>query len=278
MDRRMGKAHWGAGQPRVRTSPANWREPLKWNAKAKADGIRRRVFCASLADVFDHEVDPQWRADLLLLIRDCPDLDWLLLTKRPHLILDHLEAAGVVGNLSETLPQVWIGTTVENQETANERIPHLQRVPARVRFLSCEPLVGPVTLPMGRVMTGFPKHITAQGHAVGAQLSIHWVICGGESGPKARPMHPEWARSLRDQCKAAGVPYFFKQWGEWSPIDQPWEQDSPSPTANNERWLNLAGGHGFHGDAVWRMRRVGKAASGHLLDGEVIQQIPEGAK
>lgn len=103
---------------------------------------------------------------------------------------------------------------------------------------------------------------------------IDWVICGGESGPNARPMRPDNARSLRDQCAAAGVPFFFKQWGGWLPVDQPWKQDPVARLAGNERWLNLAGGHGYHGEEVWRMRRVGKAAAGRLLDGVEHNALP----
>lgn len=216
MDQRRGFARWGKGQPRVRTSPGNWRTPLRWDRIAGAKGTRERVFCASLADVFDDEAPVSWRDDLWSLIAACRNLDWLLLTKRPQNIRDFLPASWGDGS---GWSNVWLGTTVEDQQRADERIPHLQEIPARVRFLSCEPLLGPVDLAPylvdSDVEGGFPDQPGFQGKAYGA---INWVIAGGESGPHARPMSPTWARSLRDQCQAAGVPFLFKQWGEWLPL------------------------------------------------------------
>ena len=147
MDTRMGVASWRPGAERVRTKDANWKMPLRWNAQADAfmaqHGRRQRVFCASLADVFDNAVDPQWRADLFDLIAATPNLDWLLLTKR----------IGNVGNMlpvpfdfDKHYPNVWIGATIVNQVEADRDIPKLLDVPARVRFLSMEPLLGPVDL------------------------------------------------------------------------------------------------------------------------------------
>jgi protein gp37 len=167
------------------------------------------------------------------------------------------------------LPNVWLGVSVEDQATADERIPSLLDTPAAVRFLSVEPMLGPILF---RDVPGFNRSGSA-GHEI---LNHLWVIVGGESGPGARPMHPDWARSIRDQCVTARVPFFFKQWGEWLPIDQPWKQDSPKNLGKNERWMNLAGGHGFHGENVWRMRRVGKKAAGRELDGRTWDEMPEG--
>ena len=226
MDSRLKRVIWGKGNPRKRTGEANWKKPLKWDSDAGKSGKRPRVFCASLADWLDDEVPISWLADLLDLIRSTPNLDWLLLTKRLENWTDRIMAvmAHVEGHsnteedwrrVENSCPDtdlgywlnewfmnppsnVWIGTSVENQETADKRIPELLKIPAKVRFLSCEPLLGPVDL------------MDAQGYWV-APL-VDWVICGGESGPKARPMHPDWARSLRDQCRAADVPVFFKQW------------------------------------------------------------------
>lgn len=192
--------NWGPGAPRRRTSPANWNKPRKWNEEAKRLGIRYRVFCASLADVFDNAVPLQWREDLFNLIAATPNLDWLLLTKRIG------NAPAMVSIIPGHLPQnVWLGITVVNQAEANRDIPKLLAIPASVRFLSMEPLLGPVDL--------------RQAHIAPVRLPrVDWVIVGGESGPGARPMHPDWARSLRDQCNAAGVPFLFKQWGEWIPM------------------------------------------------------------
>ena len=187
---RYGLSLWGPAAERRTLSPAYWRQPLKWNTLAAHHQHRRNVFCCSMADVFeDHPVVAQERTKLWSLIEQTPMLNWLLLTKRPQFILSMVpwKASPWPGN-------VWIGTSVENQRRANERIPALVQVPAVVRFLSCEPLLESVDL---------TPWLSA----------LQWVICGGESGPGARPMAPEWARSLRDQCIAAQVPYFFKQWG-----------------------------------------------------------------
>lgn len=228
------ESRWGPHAARTRTSPANWRKPLAWNRDAEVSGKRARVFCASLADVFDnHEsILRDWRVDLWSLIAMTPNLDWLLLTKRPQLAADFV--AGMPGGLTAWYPNVWLGTTVENSTEAVRRIPHLLRTPARVRFLSCEPLLGSVDL-AGSMQTVLR-------HPSYMSLNLHWVICGGESGPGARPMHPDWARSLRDQCRAAGVAFHFKQWGE----------------------------HDEHG------QRVGKKTAGRVLDGRTWDELPGG--
>lgn len=253
---------WGAGKPRKLTSEHNWKQPRKWNMAAEndqnllyePDPTRPRVFCASLADWLDEEVPIVWLADLLNMIHDTPCLDWLLLSKRPQNWLPRIEAVLAFAKLSEShsamLPwlsawhaaydsgggvkgsptpptNVWIGTTVEDQERANERIPLLLSIPAQVRFLSCEPMLGPLTInsitgqnhekvnPLRGYQTSFSPNSLGKLVECGDSKvpRIHWVICGGESGPGARPMNPDWARSLRDQCGADGVAFFFKQWG-----------------------------------------------------------------
>jgi protein gp37 len=212
---------------------------------------RPRVFCASLADWLDPNVPVEWLADLLRLWFACQNLDILALTKRPELWRERIElACGLAGEKAETdknwsdwsdtwcilfdwlhgnpPANVWIGATVENQEMADKRIPELLKIPARVRFLSVEPMLGQVVCEdvMRRYGCGCRCHhsndkndLCGDGGIIEFP-AIHWVICGGESGPHARPMHPDWARSLRDQCKAAGVPFFFKQWGAYWP-DEP---------------------------------------------------------
>lgn len=268
MDKRMGRVQWGVDGTRVRTSDAYWRQPLKWNREAWKIG-RRRVFCASLADVFEDrpELSP-WRTDLFALINATPHLDWLLLTKRPENVIEMVvwEAPGC------KLPDnAWIGVSVENQEQADKRIPLLLTIPARVRFLSMEPLLGPVDL-------------AEQGHgwlfvdelANGKRTGIHWVIVGGESGPHARPMHPDWARAIRDQCQAAGVLFFFKQWGEHIPRGQ--------QMADGMESLMYAAGCEMFGDSVpkrsiqWDTNnwayRVGKKDAGRLLDGREWSEFP----
>lgn len=205
--KRSGLVVWGG--ERRRTSDANWRLPLKWNAQAEREGRRFRVFCASLADVFDKDVPAEWRDDLWRLIESTPNLDWLLLTKRVgnvvHQVWPRWMQAGWPAN-------VWIGATVCNQAEADRDIPKLLQVPARVRFLSIEPMLGPINVGLYlsrtnmhglRMMPGFRDSLPG----------VDWVICGGESGPKARPMHISWARDLMRQCKAAGVPFLMKQLG-----------------------------------------------------------------
>ena len=210
--KRSGIVQWGPGAKRRRTSEANWRQPVKWNTEAERLGVRYRVFCASLADVFDNAVPVEWRRDLFDLIERTPHLDWLLVTKR-------------IGNVRQMIPDrwsvcmppnLWLGITVVNQAEADRDIPKLLGLKVSVRFLSMEPLLGPVDLrfhvfsePTGNFRTHAGKRQMELRKPVDGGL--HWVIVGGESGPGARPMHPQWARDLRDQCVAAGVPFFMKQ-------------------------------------------------------------------
>lgn len=206
-------AEWGDSAERVIAPDAYWQQPLAWDRAAAKAGERHRVFCASVADVFEdrpelHDV----RLRVFDLIARTPNLDWLLLTKRPHVAVRYaLQFAA--------LPNVWLGASVENQRTANERIPWLLQVPAAVRFLSMEPLLGAVRLDL--IPDYSSKHFVSIVNALDGTHGtmggtwtgprVGWVIVGGESGRRARPMDVVWARSLRDQCKAAGVPFFFKQ-------------------------------------------------------------------
>lgn len=213
---------WGKHGTRVVASEAMWREPLKWNAAALRAGERHRVFCASLADVFEgHETMPEasWkdveyaRYRLFNLIEQTPHLDWLLLTKRPQNVLDFLIPDKHSGRIEPLPDNVWIGTSVEDQKTADERILHLLQIPAKVRFLSIEPLLGPIDLwPWLSLKANQHGEVAPEADCLGYDRpGIGWIIVGGESGPNARPMHPDWVRSIRDQCQAAGVPFFFKQ-------------------------------------------------------------------
>lgn len=226
--------HWGKNVPRLRTSAANWKLPVKWNreretliAQRRYRGDfttimarRARVFCASLADWLDDEVPVEWLADLLQLIHDTPHLDWLLLTKRPEnwncRILAACNSAAVGVNhgaaalchrwLCGRAPaNVWLGISVEDQRHADERIPLLLSIPAKVRFLSCEPLLGPVDLKRHTTFMDGLRPVPTGG--------IHWCIIGGESGHDARPCNLEWIASLVAQCQAAGVATFVKQLG-----------------------------------------------------------------
>lgn len=217
--KRSGLVKWGPGAQRRRTSPANWRKPLKWNAGAEASGIRRKVFCASLADVFDNQVPQEWRAALWDLIAATPCLDWLLLTKRPQNIVKMLPYNPFVLAPEWPWPNVWLGTTVENQEEADRRISHLLAVPATVHFLSCEPLLGPIDitehlwgLPGAKCCSHRPHNEDCkcgwQRRKANSRPSIDWCIVGGESRPKRRPVDLQWMRDLLSQCAAADVPFF----------------------------------------------------------------------
>ena len=285
------------GQPslwngeRRRTTPENWRQPLKWQASARRfmdeHGRRQRVFCASLSDVFDNQWEPTWRMDLYALIGMTPDLDWLLLTKRPQNIAKMMPPPRGI----PFFPNVWLGCTTENQEEADRRIPHLLAVPAAVHFLSCEPLLGPIDPKFRQSDENDPymAYDALRGHMIGPDdvglPKVDWVIAGGESGPNARPTHPDWARGLRDQCVAAGIPYFFKQWGNWAPhLDR--DKDDPdwrAPYTHMEHsdkfcFLNAAGGCGFHGERLYVMERSSKSAAGHLLDGREWREFPEAGR
>lgn len=246
---------WGDKGTRVVASESQWREPLKWDKAAKAAGERHRVFCASLADVFEDWDGPVvtskglpfwWchgslsnspipstgldkgchlatmddiRERMFDLIDETPNLDWLLLTKRPE-NLDRMlpwTSAHAGEYRYRFWPNVWVGTTVENQEQADKRIPILKDIPAAVRFLSVEPMLGPIDL-LKHVGTRWHRKIPGQ--HIFVSPAIHWVICGGESGAKARTFAIDWARDLRDQCREAGEPFFMKQMGA-NPVSLP---------------------------------------------------------
>jgi protein gp37 len=189
---RYGYRVWGPAATTARRffGPEHWREPVQWNAQAAREGHRRNVFCASMADVFeDHpDVGPA-REQVWHLIEQTPWLNWLLLTKRPELI-----GRFAPWGAKPWPDNVWLGTSIGLQQHAAPRLEALVSYPTVVRFVSCEPLLGPLDL-----TPWLP--------------ALHWVICGGESGAHARPMWPAWARSLREQCRTANVPFFFKQWG-----------------------------------------------------------------
>ena len=294
--------NWGPGAPRRRTSTANWKKPLKWNSQrfmecgecgwrgackceligcgacgssSSMNDVRPRVFCASLADVFDNELDPEWRRDLFELIEATPNLDWLLLTKRignvSRLVADAKSHDWLAGQKN-----VWLGATIVNQEEADRDIPKLLATPAAKRFLSIEPMLGPIDLEaikFGPPCDGCGEQVhldaltgnTSCLHACDGPYfgEMDWVIVGGESGPNARPMHPDWARSLRDQCKSAGVPFLFKQWGEWIPM------------MGHDEGVPVRGEKFKHGDGTY-MGLAGKKAAGRLLDGVRHEGFPRG--
>jgi len=328
-DLRRGKAKWGVNGTRVVTSNANWAKPYRWNKAAEQCGVRAKVFCASLADVFEdwqgamtchktgeglavnangHVWPTGWpsfgdgddcgvrpftmndaRRRLFDMIDSTPWLDWLLLTKRPENVVRMWPGA-------YHRPNVWLGTSISDQASANKQIPHLLqcRDLCPVLGVSAEPLLGPVRLDnvTQRLSSGGYVGGSVLGNSDGTMFSprgasgrgIDWVIVGGESGPHARPMHPDWARSLRDQCHAAGVPFFFKQWGEWGPAGimsgpDPWPYGKgrfaswyePSETFPHSmtgwRLTSIQNG-------LTRAARVGKHAAGRVLDGRTWDEMP----
>lgn len=286
--------------------PLQWRKP-------------RRVFVDSMGDLFHKDVPFEFIDQVFGVMARCHLHTFQVLTKRPERAREYFQY--LAGRAEETrtyldyqhpvlaylalvhhektsawmckpdawpLPNVWLGTSVENQETADRRIPHLLQCSAAVRFLSCEPLLGPVDLrDIARIRRGGQtiidsltgRYVNAFSDGGPALPAIDWVIAGGESGGrKARPMHPDWVRSLREQCVAAGVPFYFKQWGAWIAYydrdqDPEW-RDLPHPDGPRERWLNVAGGHGFHGSRVIAIRHVGKKRAGRLLDGREWNEFP----
>jgi protein gp37 len=285
--KRTGKKIWGADAAREMASESYWKQPERWNADAAKMGQPFRVFCSSLADVCEDRPDLlEPRARLMRLIEATPNLTWLLLSKRPH---NFNRLFGV--RWGYTWPQnVWAMTTAEDQERADERIPHLLNVWATVRGISCEPALGPVDFskylapgrwgcsgcgyttnedvgrckgycydPSGKSCDAKPCPRCAKLHYwSGSVPRIHWVICGGESGAKARPMVPDWARAVREQCRAAGVPFLFKQWGEWAPFVRAVE-------AHDIVERELPNG---------QMAKIGKAAAGRRLDGRTWDEYP----
>ena len=192
LDKRTGGDHWGADREYRVMSDENWKKPMRWQRKATqfetVAGRRRRVFCASMADVFDKKAPVEQRERLWGVIRSTSRLDWQLLTKRPSNIAKYLPP-----DWEDGYSNVWLGATVENTKHGIPRIDELKGVPAKIRFLSIEPLLEDL------------GDLDLEG--------IHWVIVGGESGPKARPMKKEWMLNIRNQCLEQNVPFFFKQWG-----------------------------------------------------------------
>ena len=250
--RRYKIADWG-NHPRHKTGASTWSVPRRLNRDADTwfaqYGRPRFIFCASLADVFDNQVPAEWRRELWDLIRDCDRLVWLLLTKRPQNIRKMLPS-----DWGEGWSHVWLGATVENQVEAQKRLIHLMSVPAAKRFVSCEPLTGPLDLsevwPDSDTKIDFIRgHCEVEDIIEGWQPSewcpdqLDWVITGGESGANARSAPEEWYLDLRDQCFLAGVPFHFKQWGEF----------------------DAAG------------KRVGKKKAGRILDGQTWDERPQAA-
>lgn len=262
----------GPGQPYeglagFKDGDARWTGELKLIENHLEDPIRwkepKRIFVNSMSDLFHPRVTWDWLARIFDVMARANQHTYQILTKRPERMLEALNAAAnpdVVDSFQSTFGQRWppakwwFGVSVENQETANARLPILARCPAALRFVSYEPALGPVDL---AIACGDPL----------ALASIGWVICGGESGSDARPMHPDWVRDARDLCVRARIPFFFKQWGEWAPS---YLGDTPMPDG-------LPSSAGFYFDAphppckVWKF---GKRRAGARLDGVEWKEYP----
>jgi protein gp37 len=234
LSKRWGKNIWGPDTDRPRTKQP-WKDILKWDKEARGSGVRVKVFCQSMSDFFeDHPALPEMRNEAMRILESLTNCDIQLLTKRPENI------PSMAPNWMQAWPKhIWIGTSVENQETADKRIPELLKVPAKVRFLSCEPLLGPLNLYLPNsewkcqkcdyeVMRRFLSSSTMSvavddslealycpndGYSLIPKMDVHWVIVGGESGPKARVFDESWARDIKSQCKDWDVPFFMKQLG-----------------------------------------------------------------
>lgn len=221
----------GTWTGKVSLCPDALDEPLRWKKPS-------RIFVCSMGDLFHEDVEPSFIQDVFWKMEECSQHIFMVLTKRPERMrkLLHVFYKGS----QRILPKhIWLGVTAENQEQADKRIPILLQIPAAVRFISYEPALGPVDFGL-----------------VGGPGDPDWIIAGGESGPHARPAHPDWFRSAREQCQAAGVPFMFKQWGEYAP-----------------NWLNDDNEKEIPG-SIW-MDRMGKKKAGRLLDGRIWDEYPE---
>ena len=245
---RWGHDFWGHDKERRLLSESNWDQPLLWNRMAIEAGERKKVFCASMADVFERRPDlVPHRQRLINLIKCTPMLDWQVLTKRPQNIKKLLPLD------YDYPPNLWLGTSVENQDAADKRIRYLlEHDRAVVRFLSCEPLLGPVDI---------RKYL--QPGPNGAK--IDWVIVGGEAGHHSRPMNPLWAKSLIEQCQEAGTAVFYKQWGDYVPLK--------IVSANGKQYRTIPV-FKANGNEI-PMVRVGKKAAGRVILGREWSEFPD---
>lgn len=240
-------------------------------------GKGKRIFVNSMSDLFHPEVPFDFVDSVFTEISKHNNRHaFIILTKRPERMKEYLTSDRsnhkFAGYMGWPLKNLWLGVSVENQKAADERIPLLLQTPADLRFVSVEPMLGKIDL---------DKISISRWNAVEAIFwgSIDWVICGGESGANARPLHPDWVRSLRNQCASAGVPFFFKQWGGWQPIydrekDDPDWRRIPGEIPGKVCCMNINGGQGFHGERVTYFKKL-KVEHVPLLDGERWDQMPE---
>lgn len=294
MSKRLaGRYGYPADNPfQVTFHPDRLKEPLRWRKPS-------RIFVCSMGDLFHPDVPDAIKLKVFDVIGGCPQHVFMILTKRPEQMKGFIDKLQVSAynicvpiktqfRLEKTpffsqyrpLRNLWLGVTCENQQRADERIPILLQIPAAKRFVSVEPMLGPVDINrwtketctnyggIGRVPNHphIPAHMCQRCKGTGkvSYPRFDWVICGGETGPGARPMHPKWVRSLRDQCQATGTAFFFKSWGDWCPSwcgAQSWEPDHNTPFY-------------FFDSPPIKTRRIGKKKAGRLLDGQEWSQYP----
>lgn len=286
----------GKWNGKTRLVPNALEKPLKWRKP-------RMIFVCSMSDLFHENTPFEWIDKVFDVMVTNPDHLYLLLTKRPERALEYYKWAGkqvkdagfdsypsqsdnLLDYISE-IPFIWLGVSVENQEQADKRIPLLLQIPAALRFISCEPLIGPVDLSQIRllpprecithnILNGIPYDWDYEQYFPENRIepTIQWVIAGGESGPKARPMHPDWVRSIRDQCEGTDVPFFFKQWGQWVDFDHCPDHlkknCGPSDGYQSHSWYHQKGDRSLN-----RMYRVGSHQSGSQLDGKHYKIFPK---
>lgn len=297
---------------------------LNWTGKINVDegslmkpfGIKKATmfFVNSMSDLFHQDVPFDFVDKVFAVMAATPHHTYQILTKRPNNMLQYfnrIRTGGTkwlntavdyndVGNVTmykachtafniidinnnKPLPNVWLGVSVENQKAADERIPLLQKVPAAVRFLSCEPLLGPVD-----IMKAAGTYLSPSRFSWNINREIHWVIAGGESGHDARPSHPDWFRQLRDQCTGAGVPFFFKQWGEWYPAECSYSAITgygkkgylykfytDDPVLKGKKIYSDALEHLPDPGGSKSMFKLGKHITGRLLDGVTHDEMPK---
>ncbi len=275
----------------VQFLPVRLVEPTHWIKP-------QRIFVGNMGDLFHEDVEEAWLDAIFTFIALCCRHTFMLLTKRPERAQEYLSRPDFLMRLVEygqqrwgheggvmvlgqiqglqVLPNVWLGTTIWDQPSLERNMPILLSTPAARRFVSVEPMLGPVDFSVLRHGSDHDLPV------FGTEWGPDWVICGGETGPGARPMHPDWPRSLRDQCQAAGVPFFFKQWGEWAPHLP--ELSYNNPATGGKAWgcIDHAGVwmpettpfNGDRGDYEWPMVRVGTRRAGRVLDGRTWEEVP----
>lgn len=272
---RLAGRFWGERKfTDVQCHPERLEQPLHWRKPS-------RVFVNSMSDLFHEAVAGGFIEMVWGVMRKTPQHTYQILTKRPK------RMQKIIKRLAETtgiLPNVCLGVSVEDQQTADERSLYLKQTPAAVKFISCEPLLGPLKLWWVRGEEFTDSLGGVHHHAMSVYDWISWVIVGGESGTGARPLHPDWVRRVRDECQATRTPFFFKQWGEWLPVESPEATLSRSKYDKQLQWVRGRDECGYYCDeehghidhSEWLMERVGKKNAGRELDGREWNEYPEG--